>query len=221
MNPSIQISAALARPRMPGLRTSTLALLTAATALTTLHSAPALAGVESPWLVRGGLSLVDPGSDNGQLSIGEIDVDSRVGPSLNVAYYFSPNWAVDVLGALPFKHDLALNGSEIGNAKHLPPTVTLQYHLRPSQTIQPFVGLGLNYTFFMEETLSSGNRLDLDNSFGLAAQAGVDLMLNRHWRLGMDLRYIDIDTDARVDGQAVGTVNIDPLVYSLNLGYRF
>lgn len=221
MNPSIPNSAALARRRMPGLRTHTLALVTAATALTALHSAPVLAGVESPWLVRGGLSLVDPGSDNGQLSIGEIDVDSRVGPSLNVAYYFSPNWAVDVLGALPFKHDLALNGSEIGNAKHLPPTVTLQYHLRPSQTIQPFVGLGLNYTFFMEETLSSGDRLDLDDSFGLAAQAGVDVKLSRHWRVGMDLRYIDIDTDAQVNGQAVGTVNIDPLVYSLNLGYRF
>lgn len=36
-----------------------------------------------------------------------------------------------------------------------------------------------------------------------------------------DARYIDIDSKASVDGQRIGTVEIDPFVYSVNLGYRF
>ncbi|MES0873644.1 OmpW/AlkL family protein [Sinimarinibacterium thermocellulolyticum] len=190
-------------------------------AAATLQTPMAQAAGDSPWLVRGGLSQIEPKSDNGQLSAGNIAVDSQFGPSLNVAYYFSPNWAVDVLGALPFKHDFSINGAEAGSTKHLPPTVTLQYHFLPQAKVQPFVGLGLNYTFFMEERLSSGNKLEMDDSFGLAAQLGVDVPLNPQWRVGLDARFIDIDSDATVDGQSIGTVNIDPIVYSLNLGYRF
>lgn len=173
------------------------------------------------WLVRGGISQIAPKSDNGQLSVGSIAVDNEIGPSLNVAYYFTPHWAVDVLGALPFKHDFSINGADAGSTKHLPPTVTLQYHFLPQGRIQPYVGIGLNYTLFMDEQLNSGNDLELDPSFGLAAQVGVDVPLNSRWRVGLDARHIDIDSKASVDGQDIGTVQIDPMVYSINLGYRF
>lgn len=171
--------------------------------------------------MRGGLSQIAPKSDNGQLTVGDITVDNSIGPSLNVAYYFSPNWAVDVLAALPFEHDFSINGAEAGNTKHLPPTVTLQYHFLPQAKVQPFVGVGLNYTLFMDEQLNSGNKLELDDSFGLAAQVGVDVPLNQQWRVGFDARFVDIDSDAKVDGQSIGEINIDPIVYSLNVGYRF
>lgn len=203
--------------------TAAMALVLTAGAAFLLNSAPAQAKADGPWLVRAGVSNIEPASGNGRLinDTTAVDVDSQIGPSINVAYFFTPNWAVDVLGALPFEHDIALNGQQAGSTKHLPPTVTMQYHLRPGQRVQPFVGAGLNYTFFMEESLDNGARLDLEDSFGLAAQLGVDFVLNPNWRLGLDMRYIDIDTDASVNGQGVGEVNIDPTVYSLNLGYRF
>lgn len=186
-------------------------------------SAPAAAATpgESPWMVRAGVSAIQPKSNNGQLALGPISVDSQAGPTVNLVYFFSPNWAVDVLGGLPFKHDFSINGEPAGSTRHLPPTVTLQYHLLPGSRIQPYAGFGVNYTLFMNERLNSGDRLDLSNSFGLTAQAGVDVQLDRHWRLGFDLRYIDIDSRARVNGERIGTVEIDPLVYSLTLGYRF
>lgn len=181
----------------------------------------AVAAEEGRWLIRGGVTQVAPKSDNGNLSAGAISVDDRIGPSVNVAYFINPNWAIDVLGALPFKHDFSLNGAAAGSTKHLPPTVTLQYHFMPRAQVQPYVGAGLNVTLFMGEELDSGNDLELDPSFGLSAQVGLDVPINPRWRVGLDARYIDIDTDASVDGQGIGTIKIDPLVYSLNLGYRF
>lgn len=144
---------------------------------------------------------MEPKSDNGQLSVGNITVDSHFDPSVNVGYFFTPNWAVDVLVALPFEHDFSINGANAGSTAQLPPTVSLQYHFLPGAKVQPYVGAGANLTLFMQEQLNSGDQLKLDPSFGLAAQIGVDIPLNADWLVGLDIRYIDIDSDASVNGE--------------------
>lgn len=177
----------------------------------------AQAASDSPWLVRAGISQVEPKSNNGSLG-GGVAVDRQIGPSLNVAYFFSPNIAVDVLGALPFEHDISIGGVYAGSTKHVPPTVSLQYHFLPDAAVQPFVGVGANYTFFTDEKLGG---VKLKDSFGAAAQIGIDIPLNKQWLVGLDARYIDIDTTAKLGGVDIGDVHIDPMVYSLNMGYRF
>ncbi len=194
--------------------------LAALTAASALGAAPAFAA-DGPLMVRVGVHNVDPKSDNGNLGV---DVDSKVGLTFNVDWYLTPNLAIDVLAALPFEHDITAGGSKIGSTKHLPPTVSLQYHFLPGARINPYVGAGINYTMFFEDKLdNSSSSFELDNSFGLAAQAGVDFALDpaRRWVVGVDLRYIDIDTDAKINGSKAGTVEIDPLVYGVNVGYRF
>ena len=37
----------------------------------------------------------------------------------------------------------------------------------------------------------------------------------------MDARWIDIDTDVKVNGASVGTVNIDPMVYGAAFVWQF
>ena len=56
---------------------------------------------------------------------------------------------------------------------------------------------------------------------GLAGQIGLDIDLSEQWFLNLDVRYIDIEADAKVAGIDVGTVDIDPWLFGLNLGYRF
>jgi len=195
------------------------ALVVAAAAMTFAHTAQA--ADDKRWMVRAGVSQIVPNSDNGMLTAGDIEVDNQVGPSVNLAYYFTPNLAVDVLAALPFRHDFSLNGQPAGDVQHLPPTVTFQYHFLPGAKIQPYIGVGANFTLFMDEQVNGGGDLQLDPSFGLAAQVGVDVPVNDRWVVGFDARYIDIDSDASLNGQSLGTINIDPIVYSLNIGYRF
>ncbi len=138
---------------------------------------------------------------------------------------FTPNWGFEVLAAAPFEHDITLtDGTPVGDVEHLPPTFSVQYHFAPDSTIRPYIGVGLNYTTFMSESLSgplAGSDLKLDDSTGLAVQFGVDFMLNENWCINLDVRSIDIETNADLDGAFLTTVKIDPTVFGVNVGYRF
>lgn len=197
-------------------------MLTGLTLLTAISPAVADTAL-SPWQVRAGASLIVPQSDNGSIlnHTADVTIDNQTGPTVNLGYYLTPNWAIDVLGGLPFKHQINVNGNRAGETKHLPPIVTLQYHFRPEATLRPFIGLGVNYTTFLDEKLDSGAKLKLSDSWGLAVQAGLDIAIDDHWSVGADVRYARIDTDVRINGDKVGHVDINPTVYSLNVGYRF
>lgn len=176
------------------------------------------------WLVRGGIWGAFPKSDNLSLPLGTVEVDDGVTFGFNITHMISPNLGVELLGAWPFSHDIQLGGRKVGETKHLPPTVTLQYHFLPQNPIRPYVGLGLNYTFFFDESTTgalTGTKLSLKDSWGLAAQAGVDIDVTPDWFLNLDVHYIDIDTKAKVNGASLGTVEIDPWVFGINLGARF
>lgn len=202
-------------------------------------AAPANAWEAGDWLVRVGTSNISPKSDNGDidlsaLSLGtrDLEVSDEYGVTFNVTYMFTRNWAFEVLAALPYTHDVKVKGvGQVGEVKHLPPTFSAQYHFLPDSSFQPYVGAGINYTLFFDDK-AQGVLSDLDGSLdvdsssvGLAAQAGFDYMFNKSWFLNVDLRWIDIETDADVTVPGVGTlsqkVDIDPMVYNLNLGYRF
>lgn len=182
---------------------------------------PVQAKEQGDWVIRFGGSYVEPKSNNSEL----VSVDGQMGVTFNFSYFMTRNLAVEVLAALPYEHDINLvNGPRVASTKHLPPTVSLQYHFLPDARVQPYVGLGLNYTmFFSEDTVGplAGSKLVLDDSWGWAGEVGVDFPLNEKWLLNFSARYIDIDTDAKLDGANLGTVNIDPWVYGAHLGIRF
>jgi len=106
----------------------------------------------------------------------------------------------------------------------LPPTLSAQYHFNPSGLISPFVGAGINYTLFFQEKTTgplAGSSVHFKDSVGLALHAGVDYKLSDKWLASIDMRWIQIDTKASVNGAPVGKVNIDPWVLGAALGYRF
>lgn len=172
-------------------------------------------------VVRAGAAMVDPAGDGLTVSgVGKIDVEDNTQLGLNISYPLGGNLALGVLGATPFKHDITLNGKTIGSTKHLPPTVTLQYHFNPGSGVNPYVGLGANYTKFFDEDSSLGS-LNLDTSTGLAAEVGVDWSLNKNWALNAAAWYADIDTEATLGGKVLGDVAVDPWVYMVGVAYKF
>lgn len=187
---------------------------------------PALAQSAGTWTVGVGAHQVNPKSDNGALAGGTlpVEVESNVRPTITGEYFIADNLGIEVLASLPFKHDIAIDGlGTVGETKHLPPTVSLQYHFGQGK-VKPFVGAGVNYTkFFSEETSGAleGADLELDASWGLAAHAGVDFKIGDKGAIRVDARWIDIDTDVSVEGEKLGTVNIDPLVYGVAYVFSF
>lgn len=199
-----------------------------------LALALALAGLASPafaqqageWTIGVGAHQVNPKSDNGTLAGGTvpIEVDSNVRPTITAEYFVRDNLGIEVLAAWPFEHDINIKGvGRVGSTKHLPPTVSLQYHFGQG-TVKPFIGAGINYTrFFSTETTGalSGTKLKLDDSIGLAAHVGIDFEVGQKGSIRIDARWIDIDTDAKLNGADIGTVEIDPLVYGVAYVFKF
>lgn len=114
----------------------------------------------------------------------------------------------------------------------LPPTLTAQYHFLPKGNIRPYVGAGVNYTLFYNEKASGAleravgaTSVHMSDSFGWAGQAGVDIDLNNGLFLNLDVKYIDIDTTARLTTAAAGVqrvkADLDPFVLGVGLGMKF
>jgi outer membrane protein len=197
-------------------------LMSAAVLATLLLSSTANAYEEGDWLLRVGVGNVDPKSSNGEV----VSVDSGTAVVFNGTYFFTPNLGFEILAATPFSHDIHAvdGGSKLAETKHLPPTFSLNYHFDTAGSFKPYVGAGLNYTlFFDEETTGdlSDFSLSLDKSLGLAAQLGADIDVSDTMFVNLNVRWIDINTDAKLDGVFVEEVEIDPIVFSLALGWKF
>lgn len=193
-------------------------------------------------IVKAGATMVAAKGDSSNVSVGAlggaqagsgVDVDDDTQLGLTITYMLDSNWGIELLAATPFTHDVKTDGSlaavgKVAEVTQLPPTLSALYYFNNESNITPYVGVGVNYTIFFEEDgkgAFADSKVELDNSFGLAAQIGVDVQLSDELLLNASVRYIDIDTDAKLSGGALGTttvgVDIDPMVYSIMLGYKF
>jgi len=200
-------------------------------------------------ILRSGIVTVAPNDDSDAIVLptdplttlpAGVAVDDDTQLSLIGAFMVTDNWAVELLAATPFEHDIDVPdlGIDAGTIKHLPPTLSMQWYPRGGQAgWQPYVGLGVNYTYIFDEDIdpalsdalgsvigAESARLDLDDSFGYAAQAGVDIPLNDKWMLNAGVWYLNIESTADVVTD-VGTVSFDvdinPWVYNIGIAYRF
>ena len=202
-------------------------VLAAATALTMTTAFAVPAGT---WSVAAGAHYVDPKSDNGTLNNGlSVDVDGDVRPTISGEYFIANNVGVELLAAIPFHHDFDLNdaaGNPVlsGKTQHLPPTLSLQYHFdgyNMPMNVKPFVGVGVNYTTFFKEKVSNGADLDLDDSVGVAGHIGLDIPFAPTESFRIDARYMDIKTDAKLNGVDAGEIDISPWVYGVAFVKQF
>lgn len=180
---------------------------------------------ESPWLVRGRVVNISPANDSDPLGgVGASDritVSKKTIPEFDVTYFFTPNIAAELILTYPQKHDVYLDGANIGTFKHLPPTLSAQYHFAPNGSINPYLGAGVNYTNISQVKLLAGKGSLESNSFGLSLQAGVDFKIDKNWSINIDVKKVQIRSDVKVAGAKVSAVKVDPLLIGLGLGYRF
>ena len=199
-------------------------VLAAATALTMTTAFAVPAGT---WSIAAGAHYVDPKSDNGTVStaLGDfaVDVDGDVRPTISGEYFIADNVGVELLAAIPFHHDITLKAGETtidAKTQHLPPTLSVQYHFdgyNLPMNVKPFVGVGVNYTTFFKEKLNNnlGLELKLDDSVGVAGHIGLDIPFAPTESFRIDARYMDIKTDATLNGDAIGEIDISPWVYGV------
>lgn len=197
-----------------------------------IASGSALALEQGDILVRAGIGYVNPNDESDEVGAGSgnyVGVDSDASLALTLVYMATPNIGVELVGALPFNHEITGEGGlsgagTIAETDHLPPTLLAQYYFNTSSNIRPYVGAGINYTaFFNTETKGAltGASLDLENSWGLAGEVGVDVDINDSWFFNAAVWYMDIDTEATLNSTTKFDVQIDPWVGFVGIGTKF
>lgn len=186
---------------------------------------------DSPWLVRLRAVYISPADKSDAIpALGvpqdAITVSSKTIPEVDVSYFFTKNFAAELILTYPQEHHVYLTGLDIGTFKHLPPTLTLQYHFLPDQVVNPYVGAGVNLTLISDVNLNvpGVGALDLDSSsVGFAAGLGVDIKVAEKVFINLDAKWVQIGSDVMLqsNGAKVSAVKIDPWLLGGGLGYRF
>lgn len=181
---------------------------------------------ESPFLVRARAVYLD--FDNKQsdgLPLGgatRVEAENRWIPEVDFSYFFTKNIAAELALTYPQNVDIKVGGAKAGHIKALPPSLMLQYHFTDLGAFKPYVGLGVNYTIFSKRSNILGGAAEVEkDSVGLAAQVGVDYLIDKNWSVNLDVKYIQMETDVKVGGTKVGRVDLDPLTVGVGVGYRF
>jgi len=230
-----------------------IALISAATSLMLAAPAVVSANEAGDILVKAGLAYVKPdtGKSAAYVAGGESGYDLTVGDDTQlygaIAYFIDSNWAIEAIVATPFTHDVAISGdgaldslpsTNIAEVTHLPPIVSVLYYFDTESAFQPYLGLGINYTFFWDEKFNTTgdtvgfSDLSLDSSVGYAVQAGFDYYFDEALFINASIRYADIQTDVTFNLQnddlgttdtlpGSSTIDVDPMVYTISLGYKF
>ncbi len=186
--------------------------------------AGSVAAQESPWLVRARAVNLNMANEVTTADLATVGANDKTIGEVDVTYFFNKNVAAELILTLPQKQVVSAGATSLGTFKHLPPTLTLQYHFTDFQGFKPYVGAGINYTKITGVDLAlNGAPLHLDNqSFGAALQAGVDVPLTKQVSLNFDVKKVYIRSDVyTAAGASLGTLKLDPVLVGVGVGYRF
>jgi len=173
----------------------------------------------------------------------QIDVGDGQTIGFGYVYRFQPQWSFEAALGIPPKHKGYGEGfiapfGQISAVKQVAPTVFFNYHFGDlaNGRVQPFVGVGLNYTRFIDGySTPSGNAasggpttIKLTDSWGLAAHVGATFPIDKQWSIVGAIAYADVQSDLTAttttwSGEIVRTTHIEfrPVVYTLAVGYSF
>jgi outer membrane protein len=179
---------------------------------------------DAPWLVR--LRAVDFQSANKDSTGLDLTINDKVIPGVDISYFLTPQIAVELVLTYPQKQTIRSNGTDIGSLKHLPPTLTAQYHFTSFGAFKPYVGAGLNYTRFSSVRFDPAVQTALQpslskNSVGLVVQVGFDYEFIKNTYFNVDAKKVQIRTDVSSAGTEVGTFEVDPWLIGVGIGRRF
>jgi outer membrane protein len=205
--------------------------------------ASASAQTAGTWSVSFGINDIAPQGTTDPFNAPSIPnsttkVKSDAQPVLEISYNFTDHISAEFGLGTPYKHELDGAGSlqgagQLGTLKQLPPTLFAQYHfMDPTAPVRPYVGLGLTYAIFRDET---GNgtltavtnpggpptTFKVDNAWGWTPQVGLTFAIDKKWYADAMIGKTFINTTVHLSTGETSSAPLNPIVGSLTIGYRF
>jgi outer membrane protein len=174
-----------------------------------------------------GYTWVNPQSDNGELANADASVNDDGSFTGSVGYKFTPNMFAELGTALtPFEHEVSLDGlGTVASLEHRPTILSFNYQFMAESSVRPFIRVGYGWVDISDETAEgplTGLDISAGDANGFVFGGGLDFFVNKNLFIRADISMLDFDTDVDVETLGdVGTAEVDPLVFSIGLGYEF
>jgi outer membrane protein len=163
-----------------------------------------------------------------------LSTSDTIVPELDISYFFSPNIAVELILGVT-RHSVtgtgAIAGLDVGRAWLLPPTLTLQYHFTNFGAFKPYVGAGVNYTWFFDQKAAGAatgvgvTNSHLHSAAAPVVQFGFDYMIDRHWGWNVDVKklWLRPSWSGTLNGTTpiTGKLHLDPWLIGTGITYKF
>ena len=156
-------------------------------------------------------------------------IDSATTALFTYEREIAPNMGLELVLGVPPTVKAKASGTvpflgEVLSAKNVAPTLLLNYHFGAAGSqLRPYLGVGINYTRFTGASTPYGWRVSLSDSWGLAAQAGVDFTLGKQWGLFASIGAAQVKSDLVAVGASVlrSTIDFRPITYAAGVAYKF
>lgn len=209
-----------------------------------------------------GWAVINPRSTSGPLTVSQIDgqpvdqpqagtgVRLRTAQTVVLSYehYWNESVSAQLALGIPPTHELQGTGTlasfgVLGEGQQLSPAVIVKWHFAaPGTRLRPFVGLGVNYTWFRRSSVTNDafraalygpdatTSVSAGPSWNIVYSAGLDWPIDAHWSIGLSVAYAPLKTRITVEAsntafgvpiQVVTDVSMRTLVGGVSLMYAF
>ena len=191
---------------------------------------------DSPWRIRAfGLSMNPTGDTVVVPDTGEripYDAGNGYGFGIDLEYRASRHFGIDfgVLTATPVI-DVLIDEVGVISASAQPRITPiyagLNVHLTPDSRFDLYIGPLLAYVIYSSFDLVVDpwfltEGFVTQNDFGIGVNLGLDIRLgDGGWLLTAAFKYLDTTLEASPPDESIGRTDIDPMIFSIGVGYRF
>ena len=149
--------------------------------------------------------------------------------TLDASYFFTPNLAINLYSGIPPRAAVKGAGSlaslgTLATTRYGSVAVSAEYHATNFGRFKPYVGIGVDYTPFLDVQDRTLQNVHIPNIFGAAFKVGADYDLADRWTAHVYVQQILLETrvSATVAGLAVTSeTTINPTVVGAGVGWRF
>lgn len=178
------------------------------------------------WQLKVGASLLSPTNHTDLDGVGRLEAKHEFAFTPSVEYFINDNLSTELLLAAPINHVVGLDGVNAVKIKHLPPTLTVKYHIQNASPITPYIGVGGTAFIAWDEKAHGpldGAKVKVKEEFGVAGQIGFKYTPAdaKDWGVFVDVRYAELSPKVTVNDTTKFNLNIDPVVYTLGYSYKF
>lgn len=179
---------------------------------------------------KAGLGYLDPTAKKDiapNIPKAKVSSEMAVLPSFDYRFANSP-FSAELLLASPFEHTVSIisdnnKRADIAKFKQLPPTLTVKYNTPAVNGFGANIGIGATVLVpYKEKFMGSNDKLEADTVVAPTAQIGATYSKpSSPWGVFADVRYVDLKTDLKRDGEKIGKLEVNPVVYALGVSHRF